>query len=80
MSDEFEPVTAADVTDEKLAAGELRALRAEMRKWFELLIMRLDRYEGRITTLEMHRVDANERLSSHEIRIAALEAAVKNKP
>lgn len=75
MSDEFEPVRIGDVTDEKLAAGELRALRAEMRSWFELLIGRLDRYEERIAVLELHKSDANDRLNRHEIRIAALEAA-----
>jgi hypothetical protein len=77
---EYRAITGDDVTDEKLAAGEIRALRAEMRQWFELLIMRLDRYETRVTSLEMHRIDANDRLSSHEIRIAALEAAVTSKP
>jgi hypothetical protein len=77
MSDEFEPATRDDLTDEKLVAGELRALRNEMRSWFELMIGRLDRYEDRIRSLEMHRLDANERLDRHEHRIAAIEAANK---
>ena len=76
MNDEYQPVTAAEVTDEKLVAGELRAFRAEVRLYFERLIMRLDRFEGRITSLEVHRTDANARLDQHEHRIAALEAAL----
>ncbi len=67
---------ADDVTDEKLVAGELRALRTEMRSWFEILISRLDRYEERITSLELHRTDVNERFARHEIRLAAIEAVV----
>jgi len=76
VNDEYQPVTAAEVTDEKLVAGELRAFRAEVRLYFERLIMRLDRFEGRITSLEVHRTDANARLDQHEHRIAALEAAL----
>ena len=76
MSDEFEPVTRDELTDGSLVAGELRAFRAEVRLYFERLIMRLDRFEGRITSLEMHRTDANARLDQHEHRIAALEAAL----
>jgi len=72
-------LTTDDVTDEKLVAGELRALRTEMRSWFEILISRLDRYEERITSLELHRTDANERFTRHEHRLAALEA-VSRKP
>lgn len=78
MSDEYKPVTAADVTDERLAAGELRALRVEMRSWFELLIGRLDRYEERITALEMHKADASDRLDGHERRLTSIEAALCN--
>jgi hypothetical protein len=78
----FEPVTREELTDEKLVAGELRALRTEMRSWFQTLISRLDRYEERITSLELHRVDANERLNRHEYRITAIEAVTtrKDKP
>jgi hypothetical protein len=72
---EFKPSTPADVTDEKLVAGELRALRTEMRSWFEILISRLDRYEDRIASLEMHRTDTHARLDRHDHRIASLEAA-----
>ncbi len=77
---EFKPLTRDDLEDGKLVAGELRALRVEMRDWFSILISRLDRYEERIATLELHRIDANERLNSHDQRIAAIEAAVTRKP
>jgi hypothetical protein len=76
---DYVPITPADVTDEKLVAGELRALRTEMRSWFQTLIGRLDRYEERITSLELHRVDANERLNRHEYRITAIEAVTTRK-
>lgn len=79
MPDGFQPSPVGSLTDDNLAAGELRALRVEMRSWFELMLNRLDRYEGRIATLEQHRVDANERIDRHEQRLAALEAAVNNK-
>lgn len=76
MSDEYKPVTRDDVTDDKLAVGEVRALRAEMRLWFELVLGRFDRTEGRIAALEQHRGDANGRLDDHEQRLAALEAVL----
>lgn len=83
VDDKFDPVTHEDVTDEKLVAGELRAFRVEVRAYFERLLLRLDRFDDRITSLEMHRVDANARLGrgearidDHESRIAALEAAI----
>jgi hypothetical protein len=75
MTDGFDPVTREDVTDEALVAGELRALRNEMRSWFELMLNRLDRYEQRIHSLEIRSVDDHERLLRHEHRIAALEAS-----
>lgn len=80
MSDEFKPSRAGELTDDHLAAGELRALRVEMRSWFEIVLGRFDRYEDRISVLEQHRADANERLDRHEQRLAALEAAVNRKP
>jgi hypothetical protein len=79
VTDKFKPATAADVTDEKLVAGELRLLRTEMRDWFVMLIGRLDRTDERIASLELHRTDANERLARHEHRIAAIEAAATKK-
>jgi hypothetical protein len=79
MSEDFQPVTRDDVTDDALVAGELRALRNEMRGWFELMLKRLDRYEQRIHSLEVRSVDDHERLMNHEHRLAALEAA-KSKP
>jgi hypothetical protein len=65
MSDEFKPVTAADMTDEKLVAGELRAMRVEIRTYFELMLGRLD--------------STKQQLAQHEDRIAALEAVVFSK-
>jgi hypothetical protein len=79
MADEFSPVAPFDLSDDKLVAGELRALRTEMRSWFEILINRLERYDERIAVLEVHRSDANERLSRHDRRLAALEAAAATK-
>lgn len=76
MSDERKPVTRDDVEDGKLVAGELRAFRAEVRMYFERLLLRLEQFDARVTSLELHRVDANERLDRHEHRIAALEAAL----
>jgi len=76
MNDEYQPVTAAEVTDEKLVAGELRAFRAEVRTYFERLLLKLDTFDARIGLLEEHRIDANARLTDHENRIAALEAAL----
>jgi hypothetical protein len=85
MSDvdkKFEPVTREDVTDGALVAGQLRALRVEMKTGFELVLERFDRFSERIAALEMHRADANARLdrhehalADHEQRLAALEAA-----
>lgn len=80
MSDDFQPVTRDDVTDEKLVAGEVRALRTEMRLYFERMLLKLDTFDARIGLLEEHRIDANARLADHEHRIAALEAAVTCKP
>jgi septal ring factor EnvC (AmiA/AmiB activator) len=86
VDEKFEPVAAGALTDDRLVAGELRALRREMAMGFELVLARLDRYEGRIGDLEMHRTDANQRherherqLADHETRIAALEAALSAK-
>lgn len=89
MSDvdkKFEPVTREEVTDERLVAGELRAMRREMKTGFELVLERLDRFHERIAILEMHKTDANDRhdrhehkLADHEQRLAALEAADKEK-
>lgn len=62
MSEDFKPVTRDDVTDEKLVAGELRALRNEMRAYFDIVLGRLESY--------------SQRLDRHEERIAALEAVV----
>ncbi len=77
---EYVPVRPEDLTDEKLVAGEVRALRTEMRDWFGLLISRSDRYDARISALELHRSDVNDRLDRHNHRLAALEAAVIRKP
>ena len=76
MADEYRSVTPAEVTDDRLVAGELRAFRAEVQLYFERLFLRIDGFERRIGSLELHRVDANERLDRHEFRIAALEAAL----
>jgi hypothetical protein len=79
VTDKFKPITREEVTDGSLVAGELRALRTEMRDWFLMLIGRLDRTDERIASLELHRTDANDRLTRHEHRIAAIEAAATKK-
>ncbi len=88
MSDDvdskFEPVTARDVTDEKLVAGQLRALQLEVREGFELmgtrLLTMLERIElkmdvltDRVTRLERDRIDDRESVLRINERVVALE-------
>lgn len=61
--DGYKPVTADDVTDEKLVPGEMRALQREVRAGFQLL-------ESRLTTI-MDRFAA--RQDDHDARIGQLE-------
>ena len=77
MTRKFKPVTAADVTDEKLVAGQLRALKREVHAGFELLGNKL------LVVLERmnNRQDAtDDRLTVLERRVNALEAALKARP
>jgi hypothetical protein len=75
------PVTGADVTDERLVVGQLRALQREVHSGFEILTKRLevmmerfaarqDDHETRIDQLERDRTRTDQRL-------AALEGARK---
>jgi hypothetical protein len=86
VSDEYKPITRDDVADPGLVVGALRALQVEMRTGFELVLEQIARFSERLTSLEMHRTDANQRhdrherhIADHEHRIAALEAALKPK-
>lgn len=76
VDDRFEPVTAADVTDERLLVGEFRAFRNEMRSAFELLVTRLlpaiERIEQRLDDHDRWRRDTDQRL-------VALESSARKK-
>ncbi len=77
--DTFAPIRPSDVTDERLVAGQLRALQAEVRSGFELLTGRLetmmtrfaerqDDHAQRIDQLERDRTRTDERLTALEAR------------
>jgi hypothetical protein len=76
---DHKPVRADDVTDEKLVAGQLRALQVEVRGGFELLTNRLtvmmerfaskqEDHERRIGMLERDRENDRKRLAALEAR------------
>ena len=80
----FKPVTAADVTDEKLVAGQLRALQVEVKTGFDIvgtqlkvlteqLGRRVDDHEHRITNLERVHVDHGQRIDDHDRRLTEIE-------
>lgn len=76
----FVPVGVGELTDEKLLAAEFRLLRGEVRDGFALILAHFKRNDTRVTALE-ERVDYDaKRIDKHEERIAALEAAAKEKP
>lgn len=80
-SDGFKPVTADDVTDEKLVAGQLRELQREVRSGFELITTRLETMMDRFAERQedhAHRIDQLERDRARtDQRLAALEARPK---
>lgn len=73
---EHEPVTREQVTDEKLVAGQLRALQNEVRSGFEMLANRIltavERVESTIGDLGHRMTHAEDRLEAAENNIAAL--------
>ncbi len=74
MSPGHKVVTREDVTDEKLVAGQLRALQGEVRSGTELTLTAIGRISEKLDKL-FDRVGQLERKhDSHDMRIAALEA------
>ena len=74
--DKFAPVTAADVTDDKLFVGEFRAFRRETRDILESILrtlQALSRIESRLDTQQDAINENDKRLNDHERRLAALE-------
>lgn len=70
VKDGLDPVTAADVTDEKLVAGQLRALQREVRDGFESIARSLAAF----TRIEERLDVIIDRQNDFERRLAALEA------
>lgn len=80
MSDpRFVPATAADVTDERLLAGEFRAFRTEVRGNLELICNRLlptlERIEQRLDEQDRWRTEVDRWRRDTDQRIAELERA-----
>lgn len=80
LHDGFTPVAADELTDEKLVAGQLRALQREVRDGFELVTNklltnlerlndRIDDVMSRLSSLERYRVELDARLDSIEARL-----------
>ena len=65
--DDFVPIRPEELTDERLVAGQLRALQAEVRSGF-------DRIDNHLDTMFVRVLGA---LDDHEVRIKRLESQLR---
>ena len=78
----WKPVAAADVTDDKLVAGQLRALQREVRDGFDAIARSLtafERIEARLDVLIDRQNVTERRVDDIERRLTALESKPKRR-